>query len=68
MSGAVTPAIDSDAFSLRLYEETLQKANQLGYAFLTVSELRAYELDRKIIAEVAAATLPSEQHLSDWTS
>ena len=40
MSGAVTQEINSDAFSLRLYEQTLQKANQLGYAFPTVSELK----------------------------
>src|SRR5215471_12116820 len=40
ISRAVVPAIHSDTFSLPLYQETLQKANELGYAFPTVSELK----------------------------
>jgi len=40
MNNGHTPSIQSDHFSLALYEHTLEKAKSLGYAFLTVSELK----------------------------
>src|ERR1700730_11160173 len=35
------PEIQSDHFSLELYEQTLQKAKHFGYVFPTVSELKS---------------------------
>jgi len=61
MSTIQTETVQSDTFSLEIYEETLLKAKQLGYTFPTVSELKngAHKHGRFLLIRHDVDTSPS---------